>query len=77
MNILVTQTFLGYLFEKYKNHINAFCGFIIVFAWNYRIYGLNDLKNDIVPMLIGSAGLLAGTTMAILVQQKLVMVVTQ
>ena len=67
MNILVHQNFMGFIFDKYKTHLNVFSAVILVFAWNYRIYGFQNIKEDILPMLFTSLCLLAGTIVAILV----------
>jgi hypothetical protein len=32
--ILLNQSFLGYLFERYRNHLNVLSCFILVFGWN-------------------------------------------
>lgn len=52
--IIVNTNFLGYIFSRYKNTVNIITILILVMGLNLRIYGLDNLKDNLGNMLINS-----------------------
>jgi putative effector of murein hydrolase LrgA (UPF0299 family) len=54
MAIIVNTNFVSYLFNRYKNTLNILTVIILIFGLNLRIYGLENLGEDLGNMLTNS-----------------------
>lgn len=69
--ILMQQNFLGYLFELYRNQLNAVAVVVLVAGLNQRLYGFEDLANDWGAMTFNSFCFLLGIPLYMYVNQSL------
>ena len=54
MAVIVNANFVGYVFDRYKNTLNILTVVILIFGLNLRIYGFENMRDDLANMLINS-----------------------
>ena len=54
MAIVVNIHLVGYIFTRYKNTLSIVTVIILIFGLNYRIYGFENLGEDIGKMVANS-----------------------
>jgi hypothetical protein len=54
MAVIVNTNFVGYVFERYKNTLNILTVIVLIFGLNLRIYGLENMGEDLGNMLTNS-----------------------
>jgi hypothetical protein len=52
--VIINANFLGYIFDRFKNTLNILTVVILIFGLNLRIYGFENLGEDLGNMLTNS-----------------------
>ena len=58
VGVMMNGNFNGFIFEQYRNTMNVVTVFVLVWGLNQRIYGFENIQEDMSEMISNSLALL-------------------